>query len=128
MFVRPELKDQPDGTQTIVIKAQAVELAEATLAQYNLQGLATTSSQTQQHGVTYASADADKLRQDILGETGSQLLNAPIIETSSDMEASAFVGTEDEHIQLSVTPMLIPGAGGIDLKLGVRIRPPTLGK
>jgi hypothetical protein len=128
VFVQPELKDQPDGTQTIVIKAHVVELANGTLAQYSLQDIATSSPQTQQHGVTYASADADKLRQGILGEPGSQLLNAPNIETSSAMAADVFVGTEDENIQLSVTPTLIPGASGIDLKLGVRIHPSTLGK
>jgi hypothetical protein len=123
VFVRPELKDRPDGTQSIVIKAHAVELAEATLAQYGLQDLATTSPQTQQHGVTYANADVDKLRQDILGEPGSQLLNAPQIETSSGLEANLFVGTEDENIQLSALPTLIPGTSSIDLKLGVQIRP-----
>jgi RNA polymerase sigma factor (sigma-70 family) len=127
VFVRPELKDQSDGTQTIVIKTHAVELAEGTLAQYGLQDLATTSPQTQQHGVTYANAAADKLRQGILGEPGSQLLNAPNIETSSDMAADLFADTKDENIQLSVTPTLIPGASGIDLKLGVQIRPPKHG-
>jgi hypothetical protein len=128
VFVRPELKDRSDGTQSIVIKAHAVELAEATLAQYGLQDLATTSPQTQQHGVTYANADADKLRQDILGEPGSQLLNAPNIETSSGLEANLYVGTEDEHIQLSAMPTLNSGASGIDLKLGVQIRPAKQGK
>ena len=127
VFVQPELKDRQDGTQSVVFKAQAVELAEATLAQYGLQDLATTSPQTQQHGVTYANADADNLRQRLLGELGSQLLHAQIIETSSGLEADAFMGTEDNQFEVTVMPTLIPGAGGVDLKLGVRVRPPKQG-
>ena len=127
VFVQPELKDRQDGTQTILIKARAVELAEATLVQYGLQDLATTSSQTDQHGVTYANADADNLSQGLLGEPGSQLLNAPRIETSTGVEANLFVGTETDHLKLSAMPTLLPGASDIDLKLGVKFRPPKQG-
>jgi RNA polymerase sigma factor (sigma-70 family) len=124
VFVRPELRQGEGETQSILLRAHGVELAEAMLTKYGMQDLATISPQTQQHGGTYANSDADQLMQRLAGESGTHLLTVPVIQTLPGRSANILIGNEAESFELSATPTLMPAAGVIDLKLNIRVRPP----